>query len=302
MATVRSQPAGGGILAPLALSALLAGCSQAPPPATPKTGPEATSVLEPMPTTADDEGARPVEESAPDEAVTERKEESSEPETSTGAQREDATVIAVAKPEPKPKPRTLWEAAVAARAKRADAPQARISVTDENLHEFQDAELTFAEPGPRSGSGTAAGEGEDEGTATAKSELRGEEYWRSRVRALRLRLRSMVDELAELDERAAGLRRSFYAADDPYVRDAEIKPAWDRALDRIGALRRELTVVARELADTLEEGRQAGALPGWLREAIELEPTPEELAPSEGRTHEPGEPDVVEIEEPPPAP
>lgn len=302
MSPVRSQPHGAGIVALLALVTLLAGCSQAPPPETSAPAPDAVPVLEPMPTSAEEEALSPEEGlgASTEEAQVERKEEESERQIKPDATRDGATVISVAKPEPKP--RTLWEAAVAARAKRAETPQARISVTDENLHEFQDTELTFAEPGPKPAAGaTDQARGDDDGPA-AESEVRGEEYWRSRVLELRLELRSMVDELGELEERAAGLRRSFYAADDPYVRDAEIKPAWDRALDRIGALRRELAVVARDLADTLEEGRQAGALPGWLREGIDLEPTPDELAPPDGRRHEPGEPDVMEIEESPPAP
>lgn len=279
----------------LALAALLGGCSQTPPPQTVEAeAPEPAADLEPMAAAAEEE----TEEADATEgsADAERKSESTEEGERSAAPTRDATVIAVAGTEPRP--RTLWEASVAAREKRRQGSPARTSVTDENLHEFQGAELTFASPRAEAD----APEEEEEGREAAAAEGRGEEYWRSRVLDLRLRFRAAVDELAALDERAAGLRRSFYAADDPYLRDAEIKPAWDRALDRAGELRRELVTLAGELEDVLEEGRRAGALPGWLRTGIELEPEPDELPrPREG-SHEPGEPQVIETEPPPAKP
>jgi hypothetical protein len=61
-----------------------------------------------------------------------------------------------------------------------------------------------------------------------------------------------------------------------------------------------------ELADTLDEGRREGALPGWLREGIELEPSFEEEDGSrDGRVegglpiHEAEELETVEPNEPP---
>jgi hypothetical protein len=226
------------------------------------------------------------------------------------AEEPDPTVIVIERRdrEREAKPRTLYEASVAAREQRAKASPSTVAITDENLHEFQGQGLTFAEAAEGEEAETEGAEEEaaaeavaDAGPAAAAPE-RDETYWRTRVRDLRLALRQAVDELDEIEERAASLRRSFYAEDDPYVRDAEIKPAWDRALDRIAGTRRALTRMRDELAATLEEGRRAGALPGWLREGIELEPLPEELPPpGEGSgTHEPGEPSVIEIGEPPP--
>lgn len=303
--------------APLLLAVVLAGCSQAPPPATPESAAappaaEPVPVLEPVPDAPEGEAAGPEEglpaprpgagseerAAAGTEAVVKRKDGPAETTATATRPERDATVIAVAGAEPKP--RTLWEAAVAAREKRRESPPARTSVTDENLHEFQDAEVTFASPRPaRKAEEVAAAE---EGSEAGEEAARGEQYWRSRVLDLRLRLRSAVDELAGLDERAADLRRSFYAADDPYVRDSEIKPAWDRALDRIGEVRREIVGLSEELQVALEEGRESGALPGWLREGIELEPEPDELPRPRESAHEPGEPEVMEIESPPPGP
>jgi len=82
-----------------------------------------------------------------------------------------------------------------------------------------------------------------------------------------------VDSILELQERTAELRTRFYATDDPYVRDGQVKPAWDHALQSLEDARRRARQLENELEATLEEGRQAGALPGWLREGMELEPT-----------------------------
>jgi hypothetical protein len=81
-----------------------------------------------------------------------------------------------------------------------------------------------------------------------------------------------VDEIADLERDADGLRRRFYAESDPYVRDTRVKPDWDRVLDRIREMREAAERRRRELVEHLEEGRRAGAMPGWLREGIELEP------------------------------
>ena len=94
-----------------------------------------------------------------------------------------------------------------------------------------------------------------------------EEYWRSTVLDLRPALRDAVDEL-----RGAGRagRRAAPPASTPRTTrtsgTATIKPAWDRTLDRIEETRREILDLTRELDDTLQAGREAGALPGWLRE------------------------------------
>lgn len=282
--------------------ALGAGCSQAPAPASPAEVAEAPAASE----SATPDTAPPAAEDEPTEGTARPAEAAAAPAEP------DATVIVIERADRvrEEKPRTLYEASVAARAERAGAEPSTVSITDENLHEFQGKGLTFAEASDGEEAAAAeAGEGEAAAAAStgrtageaAGEPVRGESYWRTRVRDLRLALRQAVDELVELEERAASLRRSFYAEDDPYVRDAEIKPAWDRALDRIAGTRRALFRLREELGATLEEGRRAGALPGWLREGMELEPRPDELPRPAEASHEPGEPRVMEIGEEPPS-
>ena len=98
-------------------------------------------------------------------------------------------------------------------------------------------------------------------------------------------------DLVELEKEAEGLRTRFYAEDDPVRRDREVKPAWDRALDLLDEARRTVARAQERLAELQDEGRRAGAMPGWLREGMELEPPRQE---DEGvEESEPGEPEVI---------
>ncbi len=209
-------------------------------------------------------------------------------------------------PEPEEEP-GLVEAARRERERRRQADAPMVVITDANLKEHATGQLTFTESEE-----SAAAEGEaatGEGSAAAPAEAGGEEaepeggevrdeaWWRLRVRTLRQRWRDAADRIPELEQRVADLRQRFYAADDAYYRDSRIKPAWDRAIDQIAQARAEAEAHRLELARVLEEGRRAGALPGWLREGIELEPGaggPEEARPRRLPEYEPGEPQIYE--------
>jgi hypothetical protein len=117
-----------------------------------------------------------------------------------------------------------------------------------------------------------------------------EEYWRSKVREARQAWHDAEVEIAGREAEVAEFRKRFYAEDDPFRRDEQIKPAWDHALELLAASKRRSRESGEAVGAILEEGRRAGALPGWLREGFDLEPQPR-AAPS--TTHEPGEPTVV---------
>ncbi len=144
----------------------------------------------------------------------------------------------------------------------------------------------------------SASKEEEAGTTVSADLARDETFWRDGVRERRRRLRRAVDEVLALEEQVAGLRLRFYAEDDPYVRDSRIKPAWDRSLERLHRARQDVSSYRRDLDEFLEAGHRAGALPGWLREAAELEPSTEEIreaVPEDdlGR-HRPRDPDAVD--------
>ncbi len=308
--------------------ALLAGCTANEPPEPAGLEPPATPRAAPPPgAPGDGEGERPAtrEDSRDDGGADEEAAGAAAGTSDDRADGDDDSTVILIESGTGEKRKSLLEAAADAREGRQNADPPLVRITDENLHEFQDAELTFAQPSedeasesgaePDSERDSAAGEdgvsgegksGNDGERADVRLEERGEQYWRSRVLDIRRNLREATEKERELEERVASLRRSFYAEDDPYVRDGQIKQAWDRALGRLATARHEIEQLRRELSDTLEEGRRAGALPGWLREGIELEPSFEEgeeptddREPGDLSVHEPEELETVEPDEPP---
>jgi hypothetical protein len=237
-------------LATILLLAALAGCG-APAPALRRPEPPAPQAV-PAPT-PEPTPAEPVPAPTP------------KPEEE---ERGDAVVVLDPGGEPESSPHTLVEAARAERERRAHAAPSAIVINDKNLKQHATGQLTVATPGKKTAD-----------TADPEQPVRDEQYWRSRALEIRLRWRHAADDMKELETSANGWRRSFYAEKDPNVRNARIKPEWDRALDRLEEARTEVETAKKELADLLEEGRTAGALPGWLREGVDQEPK-EEPEPS----------------------
>ena len=132
---------------------------------------------------------------------------------------------------------------------------------------------------------------------TVSPEL-AEEYWRGQALKIRLDWKAAVEEVDELQSEVADLRRRFYEEDDPFYRDNEIKPSWDRALDRLQEAKSDAETQERKLTRFLEEGRRSGALPGWLREGVEFEPqaTGDHSPAERRRSDDPWEPKVLEEE------
>lgn len=162
---------------------------------------------------------------------------------------------------------SLVEASKREKERKAKGGKSVAVITDETLPKLaKKGQLTFADlskskPGEKPA---------DEGAASIEQEP----YWRGRARAIRQRWRDAVDEGTDLERQAAEFRRKFYAESDPFRRDGEIKPSWDRTLDRLRLAKERADAAKKELGEFLEEGRRAGALPGWLREGAELEPQP----------------------------
>jgi hypothetical protein len=175
----------------------------------------------------------------------------------------------------------LVEAAKAEKARKAQAAPSRVVINDKNLHRYaKGGQLTIAKPEVKA----------DVVEQADGSVVKDEPYWRSRALEIRLRWRHAADDVKDLEQTSAGWRRRFYAENNPSARNTQIKPEWDRVLDRLQRARAEVETAKKDLADFLEEGRVAGALPGWLREGIDQEPK-EEPPPS----------DVHKVIEPPKA-
>lgn len=191
-------------------------------------------------------------------------------------------------------PKTLIEASRLAKARKKAGVEKPVHVIDDdNLAEYAEgAEVILLEGEPAAQMPTE----EELDAAESDGELRGEDYWRNRALDLRMAWRRTIDEMNRLQLESASLRQQFYAEDDPYIRDSQIKPNWDRVLDRLETLKRESRRYEQELEAFKEEGRRSGALQGWLNEGWELEPTGEELlkfSDEVGEVDEFGEPSTV---------
>lgn len=180
----------------------------------------------------------------------------------------DATLIVIDPGDPDADSHpSLVEASKREKERKAKGIKSVAVITDETLPKLaKKGQLTFADLAK-----TKAGE---KPSVQNETSIEQEQYWRGRARALRQRWRDAVDEGVDLERQAAEYRRKFYAEADPFRRDGEIKPSWDRTLDRLRLARERADAAKKELGEFLEEGRRAGALPGWLREGAELEPAP----------------------------
>jgi hypothetical protein len=200
-----------------------------------------------------------------------------------GEEPDDLTILIEPGIEEEEKRKSLAEAARAERERRRNAPPPAIVITNQNLEEHATRELTEAAGSPAPA----------EPIVETEAEETFEAYWRDRIREARSHWGSVAEEIDHLNARIAELRQRFYAEDDPFYRDSQIKPAWDRALERLEEARTELEDAEAEVEGILEEGRRAGALPGWLREGIELEPEKREDEGFEVIEHQPQEPTIV---------
>ena len=190
-------------------------------------------------------------------------------------------------------PKTLIEASRLAKARKATSPPPVIEVNDENLSSHAEGgKVTVVSSEPAAPALDAA----PLPSSVGDSGARDEPYWRRRGLTIRRSWREAIDTIDRLELEAAGLRQQFYAQDDPYVRDNRVKPAWDRALDRISDLREEASLYEDALSEFLEEGRQEGVPAGWLNDGWELEPSVEELEELEAgiKTQEVVEPPVAD--------
>lgn len=216
------------------------------------------------------------------------------PSEASASPRSDPTVIVIEEAaEQKPiTPQDLVAASRLERERRERAGKPLVVITDKNLAQHARNGRVTTGTAPRAAAAAPASNPTED----------REGNWRFRMRGLRLALRDAFDRLPQLEKEAADQRIRFYSEDDPYVRDGRIKPAWDRALELLEAGRQAVETAREAIARALDEGRQAGAEPGWLLEGVELEPPADapksSAAPSEPRSGaEPREPNVVE--EPP---
>ena len=204
-------------------------------------------------------------------------------------------------------PTTLAETARVERERRSRAGKPMAVINDKNLHTYASkGQITIAakdaKEKDKKAPAAAAPPAADSGKPLQP--VRDEQYWRGRALEIRERWRQAADDVKKLEQRSTELRQKFYLETDTYSRDTQIKPQWDRALDKLRQARLDSEEAQKELAEFLEEGRVADVMPGWLREGEDDEPEP---APAKKITQpaaESIEPPVMEtpVIDPPPGP
>lgn len=182
---------------------------------------------------------------------------------------------------------TLVESARAERDRRNQSQKTDIVITDKNLSDYATGQLTITEGSAKVITNESLESADEDGDLALD-----EAYWRDRGLEIRLAWKKASETVEELEGDVFTLRMKFYAEDDPFYRDAQIKPAWDHAIEELNQAREEVDLRRQEVDDFMEEGRVAGALPGWLREGIELEPAPFEE--EQMGIAEPGEPSLMD--------
>ncbi len=196
-------------------------------------------------------------------------------------------------------PQTLIEASRAEKERRSNAGKPVAVITDKTLPKYASkGQITVADP--RKDKARTA-----KAPAAPAPAVRDEQYWRGRARELRETWKQAADEVKDLEQKSTSLRQKFYSETDTFLRDTQIKPDWDRVLDRLRQARLDVEAAKQELAQFLEEGRAAGALPGWLDEGIEEEPADEAAKKKEEHAVQPIEPPVITddaVRTPPPGP
>ena len=157
--------------------------------------------------------------------------------------------------------------------------QGGIVITNDNLQALAGGvELTSASGGgaqleatPQAAAGTRRW--------TASGEAALQRLWQQRYQRARGYLRFLENEETRLNREVERLKTAFYAEDDGFRRDAEIKPAWDEALAQLTKTR-QLLAEKRTLPDeVVQAALREGALPGWFRGLPEPAPvsSPPEL-------------------------
>lgn len=224
--------------------------------------------------------------------------EPSVPAAAPARQGDAAPVVVDAGAESAATPQTLFEASREEKERRAKAGKPIAVITDKTLPKYASkGQITVADPKKAKTTAKAP--------AAPAPAVKDEQYWRGRARELREHWKDAAEEVKDLEQKSTALRQKFYSETDTFLRDTQIKPDWDRVLDRLRQARLDVEAAKQDLAQLLEEGRVAGALPAWLDEGIEEEPADEAAKKKEVPAVQSIEPPVITddaVRTPPPGP
>ena len=170
---------------------------------------------------------------------------------------------------------TLAEAAKKEKERRAKTTKPSKTITNETLKTYLeskgDTPGTIKQPGEESettdqSSGNVEGrEDSDSGSFKGPTDLEGhdESYWRNRIKQYKDKIADLEKKAEELQTKMNGLNLSFGSIDDPNQRELlgieRLKTQQD-----LEHTNESLQKSKQELENLRDEGRQKGALPGWI--------------------------------------
>jgi len=166
------------------------------------------------------------------------------------------------------KPATLGDVAKGVKLKLPEG-EGRVLTNDSVRQLSKGVELTTAIPYQAPAVSRVGG-----GPSEASRELWQQRYQYARWEALHLER-----EIIRLEGEVGRLETQFYAIDDPYVRDGQVKPQWDANLAALREAQSRRAAVAARPGQIIDEARRAGALPGWFRGLPEPDPDQPPPAP-----------------------
>jgi hypothetical protein len=167
---------------------------------------------------------------------------------------------------PTPPGQSLAETLRAADKTRRKEAKASVAITNETLvTDPRKGRLTTSSPRPTSPAPTPGPEVSRPAPAGGH-DASAEVYWRERMHSARARVEELREQVRRFELESKKLENDFYSWDDGQYRDSVIKPAWDKKREEMETSRRDLEQAEKELSELPEKARQAGALPGWLRE------------------------------------
>lgn len=115
-------------------------------------------------------------------------------------------------------------------------------------------------------------------------------YWQQEYANALAATANLERRVTELEGEVGRLQQDFYRWDDPAYRDGVIKPALDRALQRLAEAKKELESSRDRPQEVKARAEREGALPGWFREPL---PTPGAQVPPPSRYTESAPPGVT---------
>jgi len=119
------------------------------------------------------------------------------------------------------------------------------------------------------------------GSARPEDREQQEDLWKSRALEIRQRLKEDREKAERLKRLTASMRERFYLAPPQLGRDDTLWQEWGRLQESSSQADKDVKDTEEELEKFMEEGRLAGAEPGWLANGEELLMEKKKAAPLE---------------------